>query len=162
MAPPKGTRPPNYRHGHGTCIGQGTKGGKSSPEYVSWSSMKARCKNPRHKDYHRYGGRNLTFCDRWLSFDAFLSDMGCKPSSSYQLERIDNDQGYSPENCCWATPMTQANNRKGNVCFSYQGKTQTLSQWARESGLNVGTLWTRIRIIGMPFEQAISQPLREQ
>ena len=74
--------------------------------------MHERCTNPRHKSFKGYGGRGITVCERWQSFDHFLSDMGLKPTSRHSLDRIDNDGGYRPDNCRWATPIEQAKNQR--------------------------------------------------
>lgn len=85
----------------------------NTPERVAWAAMKARCSNPEHRYYQDYGGRGIYVCDRWLSdFDAFLADMGKRPHPSYSLDRIDNDKGYSPENCRWADKRTQTINSR--------------------------------------------------
>ena len=90
---------------HGHAIG-----GRLSPEYVTWRNIRARCAD---KSNPFYGGRGIYVCDRWeSSFANFLSDMGCRPSPLYSIERINNDEGYTPWNCVWADEKTQQNNRR--------------------------------------------------
>ncbi|MDE4297182.1 hypothetical protein PXK56_18520 [Phaeobacter gallaeciensis] len=112
--------------------------------YQAWNSMKQRCMNAKSKDYPRYGGRGIKICDRWLSFENFLADMGEKPRDM-TLDRIDNDGDYEPGNCRWASARTQSNNRRSNHCLTYEGKTQTLSEWSRETGIEKATLLNRIK-----------------
>ena len=82
-------------------------------EHQTWGSIKARCYNDKHISYKNYGGRGITVCDRWLnSFENFFADMGERPSSKHSIERLDNNLGYTPDNCCWATVVEQRSNRR--------------------------------------------------
>jgi hypothetical protein len=82
------------------------------PLYWTWAGMKARCENPNHKAYLNYGGRGITVCKRWQTFENFAKDMGPKPTPEHTLERINNDRGYSPANCKWATIEEQVANKR--------------------------------------------------
>lgn len=95
----------NRRHGHAT-------GGAVSSEYCSWRSMINRCKHSCVNGFKYYGGRGVTVCERWQSFEAFLADMGEKPTPKHTLDRIDPDGSYTPENCRWATSSQQRRNQR--------------------------------------------------
>lgn len=92
-----------------------THGKSRTNEYRIWSGMIHRCSNPSCKSYPDYGGRNIKVCARWAaSFESFYLDMGQRPSKDYSLDRMNNDLGYSPDNCRWATRKEQANNTRRN------------------------------------------------
>lgn len=94
-----------------------THGMHNTPEYFRWMSMKLRCYCKTHFAYHRYGGRGITVCDRWLhSFENFIADIGERPSTKHSLDRVNNDGNYEPNNVRWATAKEQANNRTKTCC----------------------------------------------
>lgn len=106
----------------------GRRANSSQPEYCSWTSAKARCTNPKTEGYNQYGGRGITICERWAdSYENFIEDMGKKPYPSYTLDRIDNEKGYFPENCRWASKTTQAQNRRNVIWIEVNGEKMTAS-----------------------------------
>lgn len=133
-------------------------GMKGSTEYTSWTHMKDRCLNPKSKDYNRYGGRGINVCDRWLDFNNFFDDMGVKPSLANSIERINNNKGYSPKNCKWATPKDQANNRRSSRLIKYNGKIKTLSQWADSFNLPRNLISKRL-LRGWSVEKTFRTPI---
>ena len=132
----------------------GSKGGTASPEYMAWDSMRQRCMNPRHANFANYGGRGIGVCDRWSDFAAFLADMGDRPGPDFSIDRIDNESGYSPENCRWATRTQQTRNTRQNVHLTVRGERRLLVEFADEYGIQAGVVRGRVRR-GWSHEEAL-------
>lgn len=117
--------------------------GRQTKEAKAWKAMIERCYLPTNASYHRYGGRGITVCERWLSdYRNFLSDMGRSPAG-HSLDRVDPNGNYEPGNCRWATPIQQSQNRCNTPMVEYQGAFMPLIEAARASGLKYVTLWQR-------------------
>ena len=119
-------------------------GMSETPNYGVWTDMKQRCLNPNNKHYKDYGGRGIVVCERWDKFENFYADMGNKPKG-LTLERRDNNKGYFPENCFWATRKEQNRNKRSNRIIKYDGKEQCLMTWSEELGINYNTLRKRLK-----------------
>ena len=133
-----------------------THGMSYSTEYTIWHGMKNRCTNKKDPKYHRYGGRGITVCERWMnSFENFFADMGPKPSSHHSIDRIDNDGNYEPANCQWSIAIVQANNRSNNVTLQIGGLKLTVSQCARIYGVSSNSILYKKRKLGLSDRDAI-------
>jgi hypothetical protein len=133
-------------------------GASKAAEYPAWHRAKRRCSDPSVTEYESYGGRGIKMCERWLNdFGAFLSDMGPRPTAQHTIERINNDGNYEPHNCRWATRLEQGNNKRNNVHLTIDGRTLTVSQWSRETGVKARTIAKRISK-GWAPERAILTP----
>lgn len=152
----------NLRSGHTKscgCIKGGiiTHGMSKSPEYSVWKAMLNRCRNPKARLFHRYGGRGIRVCDRWHTFANFILDMGMRPSSAYTIERIDNNGDYTPENCKWATRTAQCQNTSRNHLITFHNETLCLSEWSRRMGIKYSTIAFRLKA-GWSVERALTEP----
>jgi len=101
-------------------------------------------------------------CERWEDFESFYADMGPRPGSDYSIERIDNERDYEPSNCIWVHRSKQARNTRRNRYLTYNGRTQTLFEWAREIGISPAGLCTRLNRNGMSVERALTQPVQQR
>jgi hypothetical protein len=126
-------------------------------EYRTWLHMRGRCNTPTDLKFKDYGGRGITVCERWNSYENFLSDMGRAPSPKHSLDRKENSGNYEPVNCRWATTIEQTNNTRRNNVISYNNKTMNLSQWCRELSLYEKTIWYRLKR-GWGVEKAFTTP----
>lgn len=129
-----------------------------TPTYRSWRAMHERCLDPSSKRYCDYGGRGISVCSEWRSFESFYSDMGVRPRGA-TLGRVDNDAGYCKANCAWQGRLPQARNRRNNRLLAYKGRTMCLSQWDEELGHPRGCLTQRLRL-GWSVERALTQQPR--
>lgn len=128
--------------------------------YTRWQSMKRRCYTPSDRAFKSYGGRGIKVCDRWLdSYENFLSDMGLPPTKEHQIDRIDNNGNYEPGNCQWVSRTENARNKRNNRLITSKGKTQTLTEWAADTGLKRETIARRLNS-GMTPEEAMSLNMR--
>lgn len=140
-----------------TGLSNSSHGMTGSPEYKAWQAMRDRCLKPSVESYPHYGGRGIRTCQSWEeSFENFYRDMGPKPSPQHSIDRRDNDGDYTPENCRWADPETQANNRSVNRYYELDGEKLTLAQISRKYGVNYNTLKSRVDRGGMSICDAIS------
>src|SRR5262245_34706055 len=138
---------------------QMTRHGRAeTSEYFVWGSMLQRCYNPKHRQFRHYGGRGIRVCDRWgESFANFLAEMGKRPPG-LQLDRIDNDRGYEPGNCRWATTTEQSRNRRSCRLLTLGDETMPLSAWAVRTGLPENTIRNRLRR-GWSDERTLTEPV---
>lgn len=138
-----------------------THGMQSTKAWRAWKDMKARCNNPKLKNFPRYGGRGISVCDRWMqSFENFYADMGfC--ADGLTIERVNNNGNYEPGNCVWATRDEQANNTRRSVYLEFAGKRRTVAQWAKELGVHKSRLLYRIKI-GLPSDKVLDPSIRRR
>ena len=131
-------------------------------EHDAWTSIKDRCFNPNNKSYHRYGGRGISMDPTWrASFRVFLDAVGHAPSTRHSIDRIDNDRGYEPGNCRWATTFEQVVNRCNTTHVVYQGKETPFPVAMKESGTPMSPTGIKARMRrGLSFDEAVALPSR--
>ena len=123
--------------------------GSAERLYKVFKGMHRRCEKESDPNFIRYGGRGITVCEEWTDYETFRDwalKNGYDPlakRTTCTLDRIDNNKGYSPENCRWATNKEQCNNRRKHVLLEINGETKNIAQWASESGLNYATIYSR-------------------
>ncbi len=125
--------------------GGAARGGKTA-EYVAWQAMHARCNATEGRDAKSYRARGITVCDRWKTFENFLADMGPRPSPEYSVDRENNNKGYEPDNCRWATPEQQLCNRRQSLIWRIKGRSfDSLRRAGAHFGVDPKTIhyWVR-------------------
>lgn len=156
-----------YRHKNKSLVREQAKvyydRGRKKPEIVLrtiWNNIRKRCYDERCDQYNLYGARGIKI--EWSDFEQFKADMlesyrEVMNTKNTTIERIDNDKNYSKENCTWADPIVQANNRRSNVFYEYKGELKTLAQLARERGLPYKRVWKRVRTFGWSLHKALEE-----
>lgn len=125
-----------------------------SKEYRSWAGMKARCTNPKNSRFHRYGGRGIKVCERWMHFENFYQDMG--PSNGMTIDRIDNDGNYELSNCKWV-PMAEQGAKTSRIRYlTHNGVTQSLASWSRATGIKATTITQRLNAYQWSVEKSLT------
>lgn len=143
----------------------GSRVGRKERLYRVWCAMIERCGNPHNSHYVSYGGRGIKVCEEWRnSYDAFRTWAlangydGQAQRGQCTIDRIDVNGNYCPENCRWVSMDKQANNKRNSHMLTFQGKTQTISEWAKEIGVGATTLLSRIDKRGWSVEKALTTP----
>lgn len=141
----------NVTHGY-------ARQGSVVKEYAAWCSMKARCLNPNVESYPLYGGRGIRVCLEWLlDFESFLKDVGFAPTARHQIDRINTESNYEPNNVRWVLPEQQQRNKRNNRLLTVGHETKTLSEWSALHGVKRETITGRLKA-GWAVSEAIITP----
>jgi hypothetical protein len=132
-----------------------THGLSNSPTHKVWMKMNARCNNPNYPEYYLYGGRGIKVCERWSQFENFLEDMKERPVG-LQIDRIDVNGPYAPDNCRWVTQLVNSRNKRNSVMITWNGVTLHIAEWAEKLGIKYKTIKTRYRQ-GWSVDRMLSQ-----
>ena len=130
--------------------------------YKIWNALVQRCKTKSNQRYSSYGGRGITVCQEWYKFENFYRDMKNSYKDNLTIDRIDNNKGYSKENCRWATNKQQSRNKRDNFYVTYNKETKSLVEWCEELNLNYGTIHARLKVYKWSVEKAFTEPYRWQ
>ena len=142
-----------------------THGNSKHPMFQVYYDMVRRCTNSSRKDYHHYGGRGIKVCDRWLEpngygFKNFLEDSKDFEGEGGEIDRVDVDGNYCPENCKWATRKEQTRNTRFNHVIEYNGESKCMAEWAEDFGIPYGILQDRLGKLGWSVEKALTHPFK--
>jgi hypothetical protein len=136
----------NYKHGYSV----------THPRLFGvWESMRSRCNNPNREKYKDYGARGIKVCDEWqMSAKAFCEwSLANGYSEGLQLDRIDNDKGYSPDNCRWVTPKQNSRNRRNTVMLNVNGTTKSVAEWCETINVSPFTIYWWVKSKGVKYAE---------
>lgn len=137
------------KHGH-------KRRSQTSPTYVSWNMMLARCYRPSSPSFKDYGARGITVCARWHDFSAFLEDLGPRPEGR-SLDRIDFNGNYEPGNVQWSTRLHQNRHKRNVRRLEFAGHSLTLAEWSERIGVNRSTLSQRLHAYRWPVAKVLKE-----
>lgn len=127
--------------------------------YRIWQNMKNRCRHPNNPRYKDYGARGITYCEEWEKFELFYEwAQKTGYNDKLTIERIDNNKGYSPDNCRWATTEEQQYNKRTTHFLTYKGETKSMAEWSKIKGIKLQTLAARINHMHWDVEKALETP----
>jgi hypothetical protein len=129
-----------------------------TPGYYSWLSMKARCRNTKHKSYKDYGGRGIKVCKEWDTYAGFLADMGIRPAGT-TIERIDVNGDYEPRNCKWQVSKDQQKNTTRTNWVFYKGELLCLKDACKRKGIKYTSVRKRIDYYAWSIQTAFDTPI---
>lgn len=135
--------------------------------YPVWKTMNQRCYNPKNHKYRRYGERGIKVCNEWVETNpkGFYNFNSWALNNNYKLgltiDRIDNNKGYSPDNCRWVNNQQQSRNKCTNIVFEYNKEKHCLKEWCEILNLPYNTIFNRIKRYNYSFEEAITIPIRK-
>lgn len=141
-----------------------THGWTNTRLFRIWGQIINRCKNQNASNFCDYGGRNISVCQEWAtSFEAFRNwALSAGYADNLSIDRKNNEKGYCPENCRWATAKEQANNRRSNTVINFNGETHTVSEWADITGVKYEALLKRLSSKTYTIERALTEPMNER
>jgi len=155
----------NLTNGHTKscqCLRRSKNGSSQLDVYNIWKGMIARCHKPQNEAYEDYGGRGIVVCKRWHNIANFIADMKERPSSQHTIDRIDNNKGYSPNNCRWATRVEQGRNKRNNKIIKINGVEKCLSEWVEQYKTQHSMVYARIFRRGWDPVKALTEPSQRQ
>lgn len=137
-----------------------THGYSKTRIYREWAGMIQRCENPKSTSWRRYGEVGISVCNEWHKFESFYAwAITHGYNDSLTIDRINNSEGYNPENCRWVTPEDQASNKKNTIIVRYRNETVPLSVLAKTHGIKYRTIYDRIFKQGLSVDDAVETPI---